>query len=220
MLTSSFHYIDGPVLTDFNYYDYLGSKKVSPDEFLMQNTWIMRDNGQVKLYPIDLAFDAFKDQYGVNAELAFDELKSLSGVITRSFIVAFIGKAFNDTYRNGYIHKHFHPPATGEGNLYASPGYRRTLTAVIPTKIVDPVTEKVCLQSFNYDFIGKSPVYNAYQNKEWQDANLDISPNVEKIDLPQAGQYLILDFPSSHTLHWVENSLNTENEFIFLVHDI
>ena len=43
---------------------------------------------------------------------------------------------------------------------------------------------------------------------------------VTKIDMPKLGTYLILDFISSHTLHWVENLQSTNNEFIFLVQDI
>lgn len=220
MLTPSFYYVDGPTLPNFNYYDYVGDEKVIADEFLMQNTWVMRNDGQVTVYPIEVAFDAYKEQYGIDTDIAFNEMKKLSDVITRSFIVAFVGKVFNNTYKNGYIHKHFHAPPTDENNVYASPGYRRTITAVIPTKIVDPVTEQVCLQQFDYDFVGKTPIYNSYQNREWQEQNLDISTDIAKIKLPNPGQYLILDFTSSHTLHWIENNFNTRNEFICLVQDI
>ena len=92
----------------------------------------------------------------------------LSPVITRSFILAFLGKEFNQKYRNGFVHKHFHAPEPDSNNVYVEPGIRRTITVAIPTKIIDEVTEQVCWQEFDYDFVGKTPIYNGDQNVEWQ----------------------------------------------------
>jgi hypothetical protein len=185
----------------------------------MQNTWVQKENGVAVQHPIEQAIDSYKTEYRIDSSEAFTELRKMSPAITRSFILAFLGKEFNQIYRNGFVHKHFHPPATNKNNVYDL-AHRRTITAVIPTKLVEPVTEQVCMQKFDYDFIGKTPIYNVYQDVNWQNENLKISPNIERIDMPKPGQYLILDFISSHTLHWVENSHSTNNEFIFLVQDI
>ena len=219
MLTNSSYYVDGPMLTDFSFNRYVDSDRVSVDQFLMQNTWVKRDNGTPIQYPIEQAFEEYKRLYEIDAPNAFIELHKLSPLISRSFVLAFLGKEFNERYRSGYVHKHFHPPAANANNVYEL-STRRTITAVIPTKIVDPVSEQVCLQKFEYDFVGKSPIYNAYQDSDWQEQNLLLDDMIEKIDMPKPGQYLILDFVSSHTLHWVENNSNTNNEFIFLVQDI
>jgi hypothetical protein len=219
MYINSSYYVDGPEITGFNFDDYAGNNNVSADQFLMQNTWLKKENGSPIQYPIELAFESYRAQYGIDSPAAFNELQKLSPLISRSFILAFLGKEFNERYITGHVHKHFHPPTTNKNNVYELP-HRRTITAVIPTKLVDPVTEQVCMQKFDYDFIGKTPIYNVYQDVNWQNKNLKISPNIERIDMPKPGQYLILDFISSHTLHWVENSHSTNNEFIFLVQDI
>lgn len=219
-MNNHFYYIDGPVLPNFNFNDHVESDKVSVEQFLMQNTWVQKENGAAVQYPIEQAFEAYKTVYGIDSPEAFDELKKLSPVITRSFILAFLGKEFNQKYRNGFVHKHFHAPEPDSNNVYPEPGIRRTITVAIPTKIVDEVSEQVCLQEFDYDFVGKTPIYNGYQNIEWQQQNLSMHDEVTKIDMPKPGQYLVLDFIASHTLHWVENTLDTANEFIFLVHDI
>jgi hypothetical protein len=215
-----FYYIDGPVIPSFNFNDYVGSNKVSVEQFLMQNTWVQKENGAAVQYSIEQAFDSYKTLYGIDSSEAFSELKKLSPVITRSFILAFLGKEFNQKYRNGFVHKHFHAPEPDSNNVYVEPGIRRTITVAIPTKIIDEVTEQVCWQEFDYDFVGKTPIYNGYQNVEWQQENLALHDTVTKIDMPKPGQYLVLDFIASHTLHWVENSQSTNNEFIFLVQDI
>lgn len=219
-MNNHFYYIDGPVIPDFNFNDYIGSDKVSVEQFLMQNSWVKKENGLAVQYPIDLAFDSYRELYGIDSPIAFDELKKLSPVITRSFILAFLGKEFNQKYRNGFVHKHFHAPETNSEGVYGEPGIRRTITVAIPTKIVDEVSEQVCWQEFDYDFVGKTPIYNGYQNVEWQQENLALSDEVTKIDMPKPGQYLVLDFIASHTLHWVENLKDTANEFIFLVQDV
>jgi hypothetical protein len=219
-MNNHFYYIDGPVLPSFNFNDYIGSDKVSVEQFLMQNTWVQKENGVAVQYAIEQAFDSYKTTYGIDSPESFTELKKLSPVITRSFILAFLGKEFNQTYRNGFVHKHFHGPETDSNNVYIEPGIRRTITIAIPTKVVDEVTEQVCWQEFDYNFVGKTPIYNGYQNIEWQQENLSLHNHVTKIDMPKPGQYLVMDFIASHTLHWVENSQSTNNEFIFLVQDI
>jgi hypothetical protein len=77
----------------------------------MQNTWVQKENGVAVQYPIEQAIDSYKTEYGIDSSEAFTELKKMSPVITRSFILAFLGKEFNQIYRNGFVHKHFHPPA-------------------------------------------------------------------------------------------------------------
>ena len=215
------YYIDGNPIESFDFYELADQPGVAPEQFLIMNTWNQRVNGSIVSYDIDDAFSSYKKKFNIDAPSSFAELKALSPLIVRSFIVYYRGQAFNQRYASGNeSHKHFHPPAAGPDMRFVAPGTRRTITAVLPIRIVEPVTEMVCLQQFEFDFVGKEPHPNSYQDPSWQKQNLTEVGEVIKIPMPPMGSHLILDFVSSHTLHWVENNSNTNNEFIFLVQDI
>lgn len=208
----NYYYIQGPKFTDFDYDRLFHNPKLFADDLLV-GIYFPKERSA-----IEGSFKVYKDVCGVDLPEAFNELQFLSPVIASSFLV-FAGKdsnRFNNTF--GYIHKHVHPPMLGVDRKYIEPT-RRTTTAVVPTKIVGSVSETLCVQQIDYEFLGKDYVNGSYQNAEWLES-LPTVGDVIRIRMPNEGEYLMLDFQSSHMLHWIENDMDSENEFICLVNDL
>lgn len=214
-----FYYIEGKPLYEFDYQRYASDPKILSDELLiLASGRKFNDKGLETQYDIEEAFDEYRNLLGINLPTAFEELRKLSPVTSMSF-VAFVGKRSNKFENKfGYVHKHFHPPATDINLKYIS-GNRRTTTVVVPTKLANEVNEILCMQQIDYDFMANDYVAFAYETESWID-QLPKTSDVIKIRMPSEGEYLVLDFESSHMVHWIENSLDSANEFICLVNDI
>jgi len=79
----------------------------------------------------------------------------------------------------------------------------RCVTVVIPTNTYGPST---------------SYFWANYQDEVPHDpTDQTIKGHIQKIKMPDPGQYLILDFDSVKTLHGVDNSLGNKNEFLCLM---
>lgn len=215
----SFYYIEGNPLYEFDYERYRTDPNIQSDELLiLASGRKFNEEGLEAPYDIEEAFECYRQRLGINLPVAFDELRKLSTVTSLSF-VAFVGKKSNKFKNNfGYVHKHFHPPATDINLKYIS-GSRRTTTIVVPTKVSNEVNEVLCMQQFEYDFTANDYIAFAYETESWLN-QLPKVGDVIRIRMPNQGEYLVLDFESSHMIHWIENSLDSKNEFICLVNDI
>ena len=108
---------------------------------------------------------------------------------------------------------HVHPPV----KTYR---YKKcpTITVVVPVKIVEPVTEYFCFnhqENVPWDQFDLSTVTSVEWFKIAKDYNL--SDDVTRIKLPDAGEYLVVEFDSSRDFHWIENISN--NHYMFFVID-
>ena len=170
-------------------------------------------------YPIQECFDACVAQCGFELPNAFSELEKLSPKIIKSFIgySATSSNKFKKSY--GYILKHIHPPRMNSDRIFLEPGIRKTRTIVIPIKIVNDISETVLVQPVEYDYVGKTCDMQNFVSEDWLDS-LPKAGELIKIPMPSLGQYLVLDFVSSHAVHWVENDSESQNEFIYLVTEI
>lgn len=102
--------------------------------------------------------------------------------------------------------KHFHAPVVdANGNVLDD---TRTTTIIIPIKIVDDKKTSVC---FNYQESPKIPS-TLFLSSGWFSET--VNGYTQSIEMPSAGQYLIIDFNSSKTLHWVENETGSKNEYL------
>jgi hypothetical protein len=206
------YYIEGRAFPEFDYDRLFRNPSLSADDLL---AGIYFPN---QASDIENSFDIYRNVCGIDLPDAFQELKNISPIVSSSFLV-FVGKSanrFNNTF--GYIHKHIHPPEVSKDLKYISPS-RRSTTVIVPTKIKNSISETLCIQKVEYDFYGKDYIARSYQTEEWLSALPKVGDEI-RIRMPSEGEYLVLDFESSHTLHWIENEMDSENEFICLVNDI
>lgn len=101
------------------------------------------------------------------------------------------------------IFEHYHP---SDGPT------KRTVTLIAPIRIVEEITETVC---FNYH----PELDQVESQEEWirNCLNTKVEGEVIKCKFPDIGEYLILDFDSTHYLHWVEGITN--NHYLIFVFD-
>jgi hypothetical protein len=217
-----YHYIEGPTV-NFEYTKYLGNPNypVLPPVLGMINPIIV--NGKELSVSIDVICEQFRTKFDIDSNIALDELKRLTPDSTKAFLV-YLGKNNHSSFDTsiGHLHKHFHPPMlddVGQGNYLSN--HRRTVTVVIPISVPDPVTENFCWTEFEFDFLSFwQPLHNFFGQSQWIADNLKIDESkTQKIKLPDSGQYLVLDFDSSHNLHWIENEQGSSNEYICLILD-
>lgn len=92
----------------------------------------------------------------------------------------------------------------------------RTVTVVLPYKIVEPVDTYVKFQYIDYD-IDKTSGHDISLTRDYF-LHTEPDPDLptQDIKLPDVGQYLIIDFNGTECLHWVENS-GSKNEYICLL---
>lgn len=177
------------------------------------------EDGNEIEYSVKECFEACVSQCGFELPTAFAELEKLSPKIIKSFIgySAISSNKFKKSY--GYVLKHIHPPKMNASRVFLEPGIRKTRTIVIPIKIVNEISEAVLVQPIHYDYVGTTSDMQKFVSEEWLDA-LPKNGELIRIPMPSFGQYLVLDFISSHAVHWVENDSDSENEFIYLVTEI
>lgn len=218
MKNFTYYYVSGQSLPSFEYSRYVNDPNIIADDLLIQITPPLFVDGKETQYDIERSFDFYRSMCGIDLPIAFNELRKLSPMIARSFI-AFVGESsnrFDNTH--GYVHKHFHPPARNLEFKYIA-NTRRTTTVVVPTKLRNEVSEVLCVQRYDFEFKGKDYVPYSYQREDWFERFPKVG-EVERIRMPNEGEYLVLDFESSHLVHWIENSLDSKNEFICLVNDL
>lgn len=157
-------------------------------------------------------FAVFDNDYDAVLQELIDEIRDVSNIdltdvltihdIDPSSIYAIYLVAINEE-SNYKMPKHVHSSLTDSNNVeYDS----KTVTVVVPTKIVDELATTAC---FNYQ--EHMPCINVLGTGGFSD---DVVGNVQYIDLPKEGQYLILNFNSTKTLHWVENVTGSKNEYL------
>jgi hypothetical protein len=214
-----YYYIDGPIV-EFDYRKYVNNPNYRSDPPIlgMLNPKV-EDNKEVATSTEEI-IALYQSTFDLDATIAFDEVKKLTTEADRAFIV-YVTKendAYIDTSR-GHIHKHFHHPryALDEERRYIA-NERRTVSVIIPIKIVDPVTEMLRWTDFEFDFTTSKHERNQIK---WIADNLKIDEtNIQEVKMPDSGQYLILDFASSHNMHWIENAPGSNNEYLCLILDI
>lgn len=215
-----YYYVDGPMI-EFDYDMYVRSPDhySAPPILAMLNP-VVKDGKEVAT-PIEEIIELYRKKFDLNVPVAYDEVRKLVTEADRAFIV-YVTKS-NDGYidtSRGHIHPHFHPPryALDEERKYIS-NERRTVSIVIPTKIVDPITEILRWTEFEFDFTTSK--HAKVDKEKWIEDNLTIDyTNVQEIKMPEPGQYLILDFDSAHTLHWIKNDQGSKNEYLCMILDI
>lgn len=224
-----YHYVNGPPV-NFEYNKYVGN----PDYEMMPpviNMVVPKIEGDEKIsIPIETVCDLYQTKFNIDSAAALEEFKRLTSEVDKAFLV-YVGKNSGSVFdlENGqvhkhrHVHKHFHYPRMDRihyGNYLANT--RRTVTAVIPINISDPVTEMVCWIPFEYDFLSTPNTEPGHHKQaQWIKDNLTIDEHaMQKVRLPEAGQYLILDFDSAHNLHWIANAEGSNNEYICLVLDV
>ena len=220
-----YHYVNGAPV-NFEYNKYVGNPNYEMLPPVINLITPKVAYGDVST-PIQEICEQFQTKCSIDSFIAFDEFKKLTSKAEKAFLV-YVGKNSGSVFglENAnvqHVHKHFHYPRMDEihsGNYMSDS--RRTITAVIPINVPDPVTEMVCWITFEYDFSGAKNINTTHHKQaQWINENLIIDENaMQKISLPESGQYLILDFDSSHNLHWIENAEGSNNEYICLVLDI
>lgn len=107
--------------------------------------------------------------------------------------------------------RHFHGPTKVSNYENCA-----NLTVVVPVKIVEPVTEILCINHHDNPPWGEFDKTNITGEDQLTIAEMvSVDGEVTRIKLPEAGEYLVFDFDGSRDYHWVENISN--NHFIFFV---
>ena len=159
---------------------------------------------------IDEVQQEYLTKWNFDIPLVFDTIREIVPAISRSFLVY--------AKKGSTVTRHIHPPVYDNTGLFVRP--RRTVTIGIPVKTVGPTPDLLYFYHTAIDYTGinfkTTDVQALYEihNKIIQvgDKPTDI------INMPNSGQYLVLDFDSSNTVHWGIHT--SDNEFLFLVCDI
>lgn len=224
-----YHYVDGPPV-NFEYSKYVGNPEYEMLPPVINMIIPKTSVGEGVSTPIDTVCDLYQTKFSIDSTAVFDEFKKLTSETDKAFLV-YVGKNSGSkfdlengqAYKHRHVHKHFHYPRMDDihsGNYLSSD--RRTVTAIIPISVIDPITEIVCWIPFEYDFLSTKNTQAGHDKQaQWIKENLMIDDSkTQHVKLPESGQYLILDFDSAHNLHWIENAEGSNNEYICLVLDM
>ena len=147
------------------------------------------------------------------------ELDHAIDIVLNDWGIEYIGEAVGVVFTgNGTVLgpmtrmiPHVHAPVK-EYNYEKCPN----LTVIVPVKIVEPVTEEFCVK--HYDYVPWDQFeYDKITHDDWFKVRegLDTEGEVERIKLPDAGEYLVVEFEGSRDLHWVDNISN--NHYLYFI---
>lgn len=152
----------------------------------------------------------------ITAEIDFNEALD---IILNKCSVEYIGEAVGVAFTgNGTslgpmkkMFPHVHAPVK-ECDYKKCPN----LTVVIPIKITEPITDEICFSKQTNVPWDTVDLPNVTDDDWLRVANqLTITENVERIKLPNEGEYLVVEFEGSTDLHWVDNISN--NHYLYLI---
>ena len=147
------------------------------------------------------------------------DLDSAIDIILNEWNIEYIGEAVGVVFTgNGTVLgpmsrmiPHVHAPVK-EYNYEKCPN----LTVVVPVKIVEPVTEEFCLK--RYDYVPWDQFeYDKITHDDWLTVTKDLTTDgdVTRVKLPDAGEYLVIEFEGAYDFHWIDNISN--NHYLYLI---
>ena len=160
---------------------------------------------------IDFVNQVFEKEYNINLPEVFSLSKEITPVVARTLL-------FHST-KSAIVGNHIHTFVYDkDGNVTSS---RRTFTFVIPTKIVQEdhsdtfVMGRVDIDTSNFNVkqLSFQEIFQWYASAASQ-------PKISttELKLPSIGEILLFDFDSSYHAH--KTSINSDNEYLFLVYDL
>lgn len=239
MLKIDFNYISGTPHSSFDHewiYDQANQllSKIDPNHSPKSWDWVRNNfcpidiviphendpvTGLEMKYSIDYVEALLQEKRGFVNETAFNAIRNYTDVVSRTLLI-YAGKGKEGKPINlgpGQVQAHTHKPERNLDGSYKGP--RMTATVVIPIRIVEPVTETLCFawQDIPYETMDLVKDVAGWENSLKIAEEYNDRSNVQRIRFPNEGEYLTFYFDSSHYLHWSE--LETQNEFLCLVHD-
>lgn len=166
--------------------------------------------GQELPYPVEHIAEVYRTHYGIDVPYVFDAIKSITDVATRSFIVYARPELT--------VRKHIHPPVVDISGKYVRD--RRTISFGIPSKIIQPSTDRLFFYESKFDFSEYDETKMSPEEKLSLHDSIINSATVPTriIPFPNQDQCLVLDFDSTNTVHWADH--HTANEYFFIAYEL